>query len=69
MLQISTEDFGNLEHPKDVKSINNTTVSNLVSFRVIARPATMKEWEKEVFRKMHALENLKCNKSNNLISR
>ena len=42
MLQIFIEDSGNLKHPKNVKSINNSTVSHLVSCRVIPRPATMK---------------------------
>ena len=69
MPQILIEDSGNLEHPKNVKSISNTTVSHLVSCRVIPRPATMKGWEKEVFWKMRALGNLKCNKSNNLESK
>ena len=69
MLQIFIEDSGNLKHPKNVKSINNTTVSHLVSCRVIPRPATMKGWEKEVFWKIHALGNLKCNKSNTLKSK
>ena len=39
MLQNLIEDFGNLKNPKKVKSINNTTVSDLVSYRVILRPA------------------------------
>ena len=47
MLQIFIEDSGNLKHPKNVKSINNTTVSHLVSCRVIPRPATMKKGEKK----------------------
>ena len=59
------EDSGNLKHHKNVKSIKNTKGSLLVSC-VIPRPATMKGWEKEVFWKMGALGNLKCNKSNNL---
>ena len=33
---------GNLKHPKNVKSINNTTSSYLVSCCVIPRSATMK---------------------------
>ena len=66
MPQILIEDSGNLKHPKNVKSISNTTVSHLVSCRVIPRPATMKGWEKEVLWKINALGNLKCNKSNNL---
>ena len=49
MPQIFIEDFGNLKHPKNVKSINNTTVSHLVSCLVIPRPATMKGLEKEAF--------------------
>ena len=53
-----------LRHPKNVKSSNNTTVSHLVSCRVIPRPATMKEWEKEVLWKIRALGNLKCNQNN-----
>ena len=69
MLQILIEDSGNLKHPKNVKSISNTTVYHLVSCRVIPRPATMKGWEKEVFWKIHALGNLKCNKKNNLESK
>ena len=63
------EDSDNLKHPRNVKSINNTTVSHLVSRRVISGPATMKGWEKEVFWKTRALGNLKCNKSNDLKSR
>ena len=69
MPQILIEDSGNLKHPKSVKSISNTTVSHPVSFRVTLRPATMKGWEKEVFWKIHALGNLKCNKSDNLESK
>ena len=65
MPQILIEDSGNLRHPKNVKSISNTTVS----CPVIPRPATRKGWEKDVFWKIHALGNLKCNKSNNLKSR
>ena len=41
MPQILIEDSGNLKHPKNVKSISNTTVSHLVSCRLILRPATM----------------------------
>ena len=67
MPKIFIEDSGNLKHPKNVKSISNTTVSHLVSCRLI--PATMMGWEKEVFWKIHALGNLKCNKSNNLKSK
>ena len=62
MIQFFIEDSGNLKHPKNVKSIYNSTVSHLASCRVIPRPATMKGWEKEVFWKIHALGNLKCNK-------
>ena len=69
MPQILIEDSGNLKHPKNVKSISNTTVFHLTSCRVIPRPATMKGWEKEVFWKIHALGNLKCNKSNTLKSK
>ena len=69
MPQLLIEDSSNLKHPKNVKSISNTAVSHLVSCRVIPRPATMKEWEKEVFWKIHAHENLKSNKSNNLESK
>ena len=65
MPQILVEDSGNLKHPKNGKIISNTAVSHLVRCRVIPRPATMKGWENEVFRKVQALENLKCNKSNN----
>ena len=68
MLQILIEDSGNLKHPKNVKSISNATVP-LVSCCVIPRPAAMKGWEKEVFWKIHALGNLKCNKKNNLESK
>ena len=50
----------------EVESIKNTTVSHIVSCHVIPRPATTKGWEKEVFWKIHAHENLKSNKSNNL---
>ena len=42
MPKIFIEDSSNLKHPKNVKSINNTTSSYLVSCRVIFRPATMK---------------------------
>ena len=42
MSYILIEHSGNLQHPKNVKSISNTTVSHLVSCRVISRPATMK---------------------------
>ena len=69
MLKIFIEDSSKLKHPKNVKSINNTTSSYLVSCRVIPRPATMKGSEKDVLRKICALGNLKCNKSNNLKSR
>ena len=68
MPNIFSEDPGNLKHPKNVKSINNTMGSHLVSCRVIPRPATMKGSEKEVFSKIRTLGNLKCNKSNNLKS-
>ena len=67
--KISIEGSSNLKHPKDVKSINNTTVSYLVSCHITPRPATMKRSEQEVFWKIRALRNLKCNKSNNLKSR
>ena len=60
MLQIFIKDSGNLKNSKNVKSINNTTVSHLVSCRVIHRPA---------MQKICALGNLKCNKSNTLKSR
>ena len=43
MPQILIEDSGNLKHPKNVKSISNTTVSHLVSCRVIPRPTTKKK--------------------------
>ena len=69
MPQILIEDSGNLKHLKNVESISNTTVSHLVSCRVIPRAATMKGWEKKVFWKIHALGNLKYNKSTNLESR
>ena len=49
MLKICIEDSGNFKHPKNVKSINNTTVSHLVRCRVIPKPTTMKKREKEVF--------------------
>ena len=62
MPPILIEDSGNLKHPKNVKSISNTTVYHLVSCRVIPWPTIMKRWEKEVLWKMHALGNLKCNK-------
>ena len=42
MPKIFIEDSGNLEHPKNVKSISNTTSSYLVSCCVIPRSATMK---------------------------
>ena len=38
-----------LKQPKNVKSINDTTVSHLVSCHVIPRPTTIKGREKEVF--------------------
>ena len=69
MLKIFIEDSSNFKHAKNVKSINNTTSSDLVSCRVLTRPATMKGWEKDVFWKKRALGNLKCNKINNLKSR
>ena len=69
MHKVFMEDSGHLTHSKNVKSINNTTGSHLVSCRVIPRPASMKGWEKDVFWKICALENLKCNKSKNLKSR
>ena len=65
MPQILIEDSGILKHPQNVKSITNTTISQLVICRVIPRSATMKVWEKEIFWKMHALGDLKSNKSNN----
>ena len=49
MPKIFIEDSGNLKHPKNVKSINNTTVSYLISCHVIPRLATIKGKEKEVF--------------------
>ena len=69
MPQILIKVSDNLKHPKNVKSISNTSVSHLVSCRVIPRPATMKMWENAVFWKIQALGNLKCNKSNNLESK
>ena len=69
MLQIFIEDSGNLNHPKNKNSINNTTVFHLVICRVIPRPATIKGWEKEVFWKIHVFGNLKCNESNTLKSK
>ena len=42
MLKIFIEDSSNLKHAKNVKSINNTTSSDLVSCRVLTRPTTMK---------------------------
>ena len=66
MPQTFIEDSGNL---KNVKSINNTTASHLVSCCVIPRPATEKGLKKEMFWKIRALENLKCNKSNYLKSK
>ena len=42
MLQIFIEDSGNLKNPKNVKSINSTTVSHLVSCRVTLRAAMEK---------------------------
>ena len=66
MPQTFIEDYGDL---KNVKSINNTTASHLVSYPVIFRPATEKGLEKEMFWKIRALGNLKCYKSNNLKSR
>ena len=65
MPKIFIEDSGNRKHPKNVKSIN-TTDSHLVSCCVIPRQATIKEWGKEVFWKIHALGKLKCDQSNNL---
>ena len=49
MPKISIENSGNFKHPKNMKNINNTTVSHLVSCRVIPKPATMKGREKKVF--------------------
>ena len=66
MPQILIEDSDSLKHPKNVESISNTTVFHLVS---CCRPATMEGWEKEMFWKIHALGNLKYNKSNNLESK
>ena len=66
MDKIFSEDSGNLKHPKNVKSINNTMGSHIISCRVIPTPATMKGWEKEVFWKIRALGDLNCNKRNNL---
>ena len=68
MPKIFIEDSSNLKHSKNVKSINNTTSSYLVSCRVISSPATMKRREKDVFWKIQALGNLKCTKSKNLKS-
>ena len=71
MPKVFIEDSSNLKHPKNVKSINSNngiTSSYLVSCRVIPRAATMKWWEKDVFWKIRALGNLKCNTSNNLKS-
>ena len=64
MPKIFIEDSSNLKHPKNVKSINNTTSSYLDSCRVIFGPATMKGWRKDVFWKIRALGNLKFDKSN-----
>ena len=50
-----------------MKSINNTTGSQLVSCRVIPRPATLNGWEKEMFLNIRALGNLRCNKSNKIV--
>ena len=69
MPQIFIENSGNLKHPKNVKSINNTTGSHLVSSGVMPRLTTVKGWEKAVFWKIRAFGNLKCNKNNNLKSR
>ena len=52
MFKLFIEDSGNLKR----KTINNTTVSLLVSCCVIPRSATMKGWEKEVFWKIVLLE-------------
>ena len=49
MPKICIEDSGNLKHLKKVKSINNTTVSHLVSYHVIPKPTTIKGREKDVF--------------------
>ena len=67
--QIFIGDSGNLKHPKNVKNINKTAGSHLFCCCVIPRPATVKEWEKEMFWKVGALWNLKCNKSNDLIGK
>ena len=64
MPKIFVEDSGNLKHPKNVKSINNTMAPQLVYCHVIPRPATIKGREKEVFWKICALGNLKCNQNN-----
>ena len=42
MPKIFIEDSSKLKHPKNVKSINNTTSSHLVCCRAIPRPATIK---------------------------
>ena len=42
MPQMLIEDSGNLKNPKNLKSINNTTVFHIVSCRVIPKQATMK---------------------------
>ena len=46
MLQIFIEDSGNLKNHRNVKSINNTTASHLVSCRVILRLAMQKNKNK-----------------------
>ena len=63
MTKIFSKDPGNLITPPYTIT-NNITVSHLVSCREIPRPSTMKEWDKEVFWKIHALGNLKCNQNN-----
>ena len=56
MPKIFIEDSSNLKHPKNVKSINNTTSSYLVSCRVIPRPATMRGEKKLCSEKYVLLE-------------
>ena len=62
MLQIFIEDPGNLKHPKNVKTNNNSTISHLIGCRVIPRSDIVKGWEKGMFWKIRSHGNLKCNK-------
>ena len=67
MPQIFIEDPGNLKHPKNVKTNNNSFISYLVTCRLISKAAIVKGQEKEVFWKRCFFGILKCNKKSNCI--